>query len=421
MAISLARVLRPAAHGAEDAEAAEQLVRRIFRDYTGAGCRVRLWDGREVIVGDGAAFTLAFHDPETFRDAVGSADAATLAEAYVDERLTIEGSLGEALKLGPYLGTVRLTAAETFATARRAGVSTSRHTVRRDIHDVRAHYDLSDEFFRLFLDSRMVYSCAYFSRDDESLETAQLRKLDLVLRKLRLAPGHRLLDVGCGWGALAIRAAQRYGVHAHGITLSANQAREARRRAEAAGVADRVTIEERHYADLPEGAFDRVASVGMYEHVGLSKLDAYLAAVHRALVPRGLFLNHGITLPPRATAGTGGAFIARDVFPGAELDTVSHLQGAMEDRGFEILDVESLRPHYVLTLQAWHRRYEAARERAQTLVAPRVLRIWDLYLAGCAVAFAAGLVGVHQILAARRAPDGRVTVPLTRADLATLA
>ena len=260
----------------------------------------------------------------------------------------------------------------------------------------------------------MVYSCAYFSSDDESLEAAQARKLDLICRKLRLTPSDRFLDVGCGWGALVIWAAAHYGVRAHGITLSEHQADEARRRIERAGLADRVTVEITHYADLPERGFSKIASIGMYEHVGLSKLPAYLGAIRRALTPGGLYLHHGITIPGGQRAKTGGEFIIREVFPGTELDTPPNLQSALEAASFEIVDVHNLRPHYALTLREWLHRFTRARGEAVKLSSERTARVWESYLAGCAESFAQGLLGVHQMLCVAPDADGHADVPLQR-------
>lgn len=418
MALSFTHVLEKVLHRPSLAPLdAEAIVRRLFRDHPNPGFAVRLWDGRDVTFGRPAAFTLVFADPDTFETCIRTSDPSEFAEAYIDGRVRIEGDLWEAVKLAAYLRTRKLDVGTKLAIASKLGVRPSSHTIRADTRDVQAHYDLSDDFFRLFLDDRMVYSCAYFASEDDSLDVAQARKLDLVCRKLRLEPGDAMLDLGCGWGALAIWAAEHYQARVHGITLSAHQAAEAFRRVEAAGLADRVTIEQRHYADLPVAAYDKVASVGMYEHVGIGKLPAYFRKVHQTLRPGGLFLNHGITAPVNRPALNGGAFIGRHVFPGGELDTLPHLEAAMEAEGFEIVDVESLRPHYALTLTEWYRRFRAARDRASTFVPRHVLRTWDLYLAGCAQSFAEGIVGIHQVLASKLDQSGRSRAPLTRHDL----
>lgn len=404
-------------HLSIDPDDARELIDRVFRDHPSRNFAVRLWDGREIAWSNAPDFAIAFADPETFRHCFTSADPAQFAEAYVNGRLLIEGDLWAASALAGFFRTLRLGLRERLRLVPKLVVPASPHTIERDREDVKAHYDLSDEFFRLFLDDRMVYSCAYFSSPEQSLEEAQERKLDLICRKLALQPDESFLDVGCGWGALPIWAAQHYGVRAHGITLSEKQAAEARRRIKAAGLGDRVTVELSHYADLPSERFDKVSSVGMYEHVGLAKLPEYVRAVHRAVRPSGLFLNHGITEPPGGPRRTGGSFVFRHVFPGAELAPVSRIQAEMEASGFEIADVESLRLHYALTLRAWFERFSARRQEAARLVPERVLRTWDLYLAGCARAFEDGVIGVHQILAAKPGADGRTRAHFNREQM----
>lgn len=404
-----------------EADDARAMLERAFRNYLphqrGPGFAVRLWDGQTVAWGDGPEFTLVFADAETLRQCLASRDPACFAEAYVDGRLQIEGDLWAASSLATTLRGLQLRPLDRLRFAPRLVVPSSSHTTERDRQDVQAHYDRSDELFRSFLDENMVYSCAYFSDPEQSLERAQERKLELVCRKLHLRPGDRLLDVGCGWGALLLWAAKHHGVRAHGITLSENQAAQARRRAHEAGLGDRVTVELRHYADLPAERFDKVSSIGMVEHVGVAKLPAYLEAVHRVLRPGGLFLNHGISMPPGGSDGTGGAFIFRHVFPGAELAPVSLVQARMEAVGLEILDVQALRPHYALTLREWFRRFRARRDRIAQHVPERVLRVWDLYLSGCARAFEDGVIGVHQVLVGKPDAHGRTAAGLTRAAM----
>lgn len=397
------------------------MIERVFRDHPTHDFAVHLWDGQEIAWGDERVFTLVFEDPEALRLCFSSRDPAQLAEAYVDGRLRVEGDLWAASGLVSFLRSVELQTRDKLRLLPRLVVPSSSHTAERDRRDVQAHYDLSDELFRTFLDEKMVYSCAYFSCPEQSLEQAQERKLEMICRKLDLRPGEHLLDVGCGWGALLMWAAQHHGVRAHGITLSEHQAAEARRRIAAAGLGDRVTVELRHYlelgAELPAGRYDKVSSVGMIEHVGLAKLPAYFQAVHRVLRPGGSFLNHGITTPLHGPASTGGAFIFRHVFPGAELASVSEVQTRMEEVGFEVLDVQGLRPHYALTLREWFRRFRARREQAARFVPERVLRVWDIYLAGCARAFEDGVIGVHQVLVGKPGAQGHVRGPLTREQM----
>jgi cyclopropane-fatty-acyl-phospholipid synthase len=251
------------------------------------------------------------------------------------------------------------------------------------------------------------------------IDEAQQAKLEHICRKLRLQPGERFLDIGCGWGALLIHAAQHHGARAHGITLSANQLQVARARIAAAGLEDRVTVELRDYRELPrETLYDKVASVGMFEHVGLKNLPVYFDTVRRVLAPGGLFLNHGIT---HRDSGWGRdlstEFINRYVFPDAQLHAISNIQRFMEDADFEIADVEGLRPHYALTLRAWVERLERRHARALEYVSEATYRVWRLYMAACALEFESGNLGIYQILARKRGAESHPALPLTRRHL----
>ena len=310
-----------------------------------------------------------------------------------------------------------------------AGVHGPEHSRRRDAAAVRYHYDVGNDFYSLWLDRRMVYSCAYFATGVEDLDAAQEAKLEHICRKLRLRPGERLLDVGCGWGGLVQYAAERYGIEATGITLSPAQAELARRRIAAAGLADRCQFEVRDYRDLPPGAtFDKVVSVGMVEHVGRARLPTYFAKAHRLLRPGGLFLNHGIVvarpvrfprLALRAERLRGGwdASIQRYVFPDGELLAPGEMVLHAEQAGFETRDVENLREHYALTLRHWVRRLEARHAEAASLVGERAYRVWCLYIAASAHGFATGKIGVVQTLLSKPDRRGASGLPLTRADL----
>jgi cyclopropane-fatty-acyl-phospholipid synthase len=250
------------------------------------------------------------------------------------------------------------------------------------------------------------------------LETAQRNKLDYICRKLRLKRGESYLDIGCGWGALVCWAAKHYGVRAHGITLSRNQYEHAIEEVKRHGLEDIVTIEMRNYRDLPrEATYDKVSSIGMFEHVGLKNLHEYFSIVHQVLKPAGLFLNHGITSDePDWNHGTSTQFINRHVFPDGELDTISNIQLRMENAKFEIFDVEGLRPHYAFTLRHWVKRLEEKSEEVIRLVGERTYRIWRLYMTGSAMQFEQGATGIYQILAERK-ENGMPNLPLTRRDL----
>ena len=264
----------------------------------------------------------------------------------------------------------------------------------------------------------MVYSCGYFRHEDDTLEAAQLQKLDHICAKLGLAPGERFLDIGCGWGALAMRAAEKYGVMATGITLSDNQHRLANERIRAAGLQDRCRVIMQDYRDMRgEGVYDKIASVGMFEHVGLGNLAVYFSVVRRLLRERGLFLNHGITSADTRNRPVGlgaGEFIGRYVFPKGELPHLHRVVHDMSEQDLEVHDVECLRPHYAKTLGTWSDRFEGCMEAAVAASSERTARIWRIYLAGCAHAFEQGWVSIYQVLASRQTKPGPTALPLTR-------
>jgi cyclopropane-fatty-acyl-phospholipid synthase len=301
----------------------------------------------------------------------------------------------------------RVPAAELRARGRR-------HSLHRDRTVVQHHYDVSNAFYRRLLGPSLVYSCAYFAAPDETLEAAQERKLELVCRKLRLAPGERLLDVGCGWGSLLIHAAEHHGVRGVGITLSGEQAELARERVREAGLEDRIEIRIADYREVGDGPYDKIASVGMVEHVGAAQLGAYAATLARLLRPGGLVLNHGIAQLFSQPAGEK-SLIQRYVFPDGELPPLGAVLGALQDAGLEARDVESLREHYALTLRAWIANLAAEREGIVAEVGEERERVWRLYMIGSALAFEDGDISIFQVLAAR--PGAAHELPLVRADL----
>ena len=282
------------------------------------------------------------------------------------------------------------------------------------------HYDVGNDFYRLFLDPEMQYSCAYYPSWEASLETAQRAKLEMICRKLRLAPGERLLDIGCGWGGLVCHAARHYGVRAHGITLSEEQLAFARDRIRRLGLDGRVTVELRDYRSV-EGTFDKIASIGMYEHIGIANIEAYFRRVRRLLADGGLFLNHAISRGAKRKRRRFGSrpeqrALQRYIFPGGELDDIGHTLAEMEKAGFEVHDVEGWRWHYARTTRLWCERLTARRAEAEALVGPETFRIWVAYLGGCAIAFERGSARLFQTVAGRTA-KGAPPVPPTRADL----
>lgn len=287
---------------------------------------------------------------------------------------------------------------------------------------IQFHYDIGNDFYKLFLDKEMLYSCAYFRSWDESLEQAQLNKLDMICRKLQLKPGDRMLDIGCGWGALICHAAEHYGVHAHGITLSDEQLVLAKQRAVERGLQDRVTAEICDYNDL-QGEYDKVASIGMAEHVGIKNMPNYMYKVRSVLVPGGLFLNHAITRPAKSSArkfnkqNVERRLLTKYIFPGGELDHQGHVLDAMESTGFEVHDVEGWRDHYGLTCEHWSRRLEANKSEAIRMIGEEKYRMWLLYLGGVAMALADGSARIFQTVASNQVERGHSGMPPTREHL----
>src|SRR5437867_6358998 len=285
-------------------------------------------------------------------------------------------------------------------------------TKRSDRRAISFHYDVSNDFYALFLDKRMVYTCAYYRRPDGDLDQAQEDKLDLVCRKLRLEAGERLLDIGCGWGSLVVWAAERYGADVRGVTLSRAQAEYGQAWIRRLGVQERARVDHLDYRDLPDDLrFDKIAAVGVIEHIGIRNYPAYFARVHQLLAPGGLFLNHGITHEKHWRRTSETAFLERHVFPNGEMDNVSHILDVLERARFEIRDVESLREHYARTTRQWVERLQANAERARALVGERIYRTWLLYLAASSVSFTQGSIGLYQIVAARPQP---AALPTTR-------
>jgi cyclopropane-fatty-acyl-phospholipid synthase len=432
-------VTGPSGKSANSGDGAASKALAIFRlllnDYHPRNFTISLWDGSEWPAENGSPrFTLKVRSPGALRRILttGSNDLS-ISESYISGELDVAGDFEAAMPLATYLMNRRwhahtmlrlgaillqLPNGNRLLQRRRkpAELSGKQHSIQRDRQAVTYHYNVSNQFYALWLDGAMVYSCAYFETDGDSLDAAQTRKLDYLCRKLRLRPGERLLDIGCGWGALLIHAAREYGVQALGITLSENQAKLANDRIAKAGLRNQCRAEVADYRELdPESGFDKIVSVGMVEHVGESQLPVYFRQAWQLLRPGGVFLNHGIANRPIDPIPKGPTFVSRYVFPDGELVPISVTLRYAEDVGFEVRDVESLREHYTLTLRQWARRLELHRTDALKIVEEPIYRIWQLFLHGSAHAFAAGLLNVYQSLLVK--PDtGRSGLPLTRAD-----
>jgi cyclopropane-fatty-acyl-phospholipid synthase len=411
------------------------IFRLLLQDYHPRNFSISFWDGSQWPAENGSSrFTLMVKHPDALRRLLkANVNDLSLSEAFITGDLEVEGDLEAAMPLANYL----LGRAWPVVTMLRVGKNLLRmprpnrlrrknrqpakltgdlHSVERDRQAVTYHYDVSNEFYALWLDEQMVYSCAYFATADEGLDTAQVRKLDYLCRKLRLRPGERLLDIGCGWGGLVIHAARNYGVEARGITLSKEQATLANERIERAGLQKQCRVEVCDYRDLNDmGGFEKIVSVGMFEHVGESRLPLYFQHAWNLLRPGGIFLNHGIANRPIDPNPKGPSFKNCHVFPDGELVPIHVTLRHAEEVGFEVRDVENLREHYVLTLRHWARRLELHRDEALQVVDEPTYRVWRLFLPGSAYGFAAGLLNLFQAVLLK--PDqGRSGLPLTRAD-----
>ena len=416
-------------------ELTQKLLAEILDEEATRAIGVRLWDGTYWPDDRPRPTTLVLNHPGALRQMFLPGDEVGLAEAYLYNDFDVEGNI-EAIfpvaerlrerirdtkwKLRLAKDLLRLPDQKAPRAGRRgrARLRGRRHSIERDRQAISYHYDVSNEFYALWLDRRMVYSCAYFTSPDDDLDTAQEQKLDYTCRKLRLRPGQRLLDIGCGWGGLVIHAARHYGVEALGITLSRNQVEWANRRIAEAGLADRCRVELLDYreVDEPEG-FDRLVSVGMFEHVGEEMLEVYFRRAWHLLKPGGLFLNHAIARRATDPWSKGPTFSNTYVFPDGELIPISTTLKVAEMVGFEVRDVESLREHYAMTLRHWVRRLEAHHEEALKYVDEATYRVWRLFMSGSAHGFTVGRHNVYQSLLLKPGPNGESGLPLTRADL----
>jgi cyclopropane-fatty-acyl-phospholipid synthase len=402
----------------------------LFANVPNRDFQVRFWDGTIWGSEHSPTFTIVLKHPGALRRMFHDASELSLGEAYIYDDFDLEGDIEAAMELGEALvqsesslsrrlhlawGLRKLPNGDHRGLSYSAQLSGPVHSPSRDRQAIAYHYNLPTEFYAQFLDQRLVYSCAYFKTREDDLDTAQVQKLDYICRKLRLRPGERLLDIGCGWGALVLHAAKEFGARALGITLSEPQAEVARTRIAAAGLTDRCQVEVRDYRDFdntPE--YDKIVSVGMFEHVGENLLSEYFRRAWNLLKPGGTFLNHGIAYSATYKR-KGESFVEKYVFPDGELVPIHVALRAAEACGFEIRDVESLREHYALTLRHWVRRLEQHADQARHIASDIVYRIWRLYMAGSAYGFRSGRLNLYQVLLAKPS-HGEAGLPLTRAD-----
>jgi cyclopropane-fatty-acyl-phospholipid synthase len=411
------------------------LLSRLFPDAALGNVSFALWDGSTWPDDKPRAATIVLHHPGTVRAMFSEGTEKGLAEAFLRDDFDVTGDIEAACELADVLAETRhggwLKAAKTLfrlrvsrvkpvrnRTSHVAGANHAReHSLERDRRAIAFHYDVSNDFFRLWLDARMVYSCAYFERPDIGLGEAQGAKFRHICRKLRLQPRQRVLDIGCGWGGFSIFAAEQYGVRVTGVTLSEQQASLAATLVKEAGLAERVDIQLKDYREIaPEERYDAILSVGMAEHVGSEHLEEYFKRVLGYLKPGGVFLNHAIGEGVRARGSHGPSFIQEYVFPDSDIPPLPRVLAAAESAGFEVRDVENLREHYLLTLRHWVRRLEEAHEAALKFVDESTYRVWRLYMAGSAHGFKIGRLAVYQTLLVKPDHDGKSHLPLTRRD-----
>jgi cyclopropane-fatty-acyl-phospholipid synthase len=407
------------------------LLETVLANYPQRDFQVRLWDGTRWGTENQPRFILVLKNPGVLRTMFLNPSELTLGEAYIYDDFDIEGDLDAAFEFADHLLGQEQSLSKSFDVAewlqelpvdgssrRSANLADSlgaTHSKDRDRQSISYHYDLPADFYALWLDQRMVYSCAYFETLEEDLDTAQLRKLEHICRKLRLRKGDRLLDIGCGWGSLLMHAATHYGVEAVGITLSVPQAELARQRLRESGLNDQCRVEVCDYRDLElSRQYDKIVSVGMFEHVGEALLPEYFRRAWDLLLPGGVFLNHGISYSTNYRR-RGSSFSDSYVFPGGEPVPISTSLRAAELSGFEVRDVESLREHYALTLHHWVRRLEAHAGEARHITDDKTYRIWRIYMAGAAHGFRRGRFNVYQTLLTKSL-RGESGLPLTRAD-----
>lgn len=413
------------------ANKASAIVRELLRDYHPRDFAIELWDGNrwEPEPGNFCRFTWRLKGPNALRAALRHDRQVALGEAYIYGDFDISGDILAIFPVAEYLAEKHFGTAEKLRlasllltlpheshSASSAHLHGRIHSKARDRRAVTFHYDVSNDFYKLWLDPAMVYSCAYFKSPGDTIDQAQAQKLDYICRKLRLKPGERLLDIGCGWGGLIMHAARNYGVHATGITLSEQQLTSAEERITRAGLHDRCEVRLLDYRDAQQlGQFDKLVSVGMVEHVGEGQLPEYFGAAHQLLKPGGIFLNHGIARAGNRESPAEPTFTDVYVFPDADLVPISTTLRHAEESGFEVRDVENLREHYFLTLCQWLRRLEARANEAREMIGDVKYRTWRLYLAGSAYYFQSAKLCLYQSLLAKSA-NGKCNLPLTRED-----
>ncbi|QRX83728.1 cyclopropane-fatty-acyl-phospholipid synthase family protein [Glaciimonas sp. PAMC28666] len=383
-----------------------------IRTHAALPLRLELWNGQRFDFSSAASPDVTIRVPHASSlSYLLTPSLSNLGEAYVEGKIEVEGKLKEIITVANGLAAAYLKPEGKFGRVTRS----IRHNKTKDAEAIRYHYDVSNEFYQLWLDQNMVYSCAYFENGDEDLYTAQIKKIDHILTKIQLQPGQTLLDIGCGWGALVIRAAQKFGAKCVGVTLSENQFTLAKERVAQAGLSDKIEIRLQDYRDVT-GKFDRITSVGMFEHVGLKNLPLYFERIQTLLEDDGVAMNHGITstdIDNGESPYGGGEFIEKYVFPHGELPHIGFVLKTMQEGGLEVMDVENLRRHYAKTCSIWADNIEARSKEVREASDDRRFRIWRLYLAGSAYGFERDWMSLFQVIC-RKSGRSAASLPWSR-------
>ncbi len=377
---------------------------------------IELWDKEVISYSDNPKFIIKFLDKDVFIQLITNPNIMSFAQAFIDKKIDIEGDIFEAIKLKDDIANIEISNKDRVNLFFKTVSSHNTHTKAKDKQNISYHYDISNDFYSLFLGNTMMYSCAYFKQDNWNLDLAQQNKIEYICKKLRLKQGDKLLDIGCGWGSIIIYAAKKYNVIATGVTISKEQYKYVKHKIKQENLENKCFIELKDYRDI-EGKelYNKIVSVGMFEHIGIKNLPIYFEHIKNLLKDDGIFLNHGITVKKENKLSKHeGEFIQKYIFPGGELKNIGYIIDVMEDIKFDIIDVECLRQHYYKTLVCWAKNLESNKQEAIKLTNEYVYRMWLLYIIGCAINFEKNCISVYQVILTKQNKKSNFIMPLTR-------